>query len=404
MKKNYEIEFEMLLRDEEFIKLARETLSSKELLHQLFAKYTGKEDAVLAAVEFIRINLSDKKDLSPEDFSVIWENINTYLKSKKNTGIHRFVHHQFWKAAIIVIALTSVSLLTYNHFVKKDVLSSIAQNEVKSEDEAMIILSDGSKHKLETKYSHIEYSTDGGEILVKNGDQQEEKLENSSKSIESAINQIVVPYGHRHSVTLSDGTRVQLNSGSKLVFPAEFLGKTREVFLKGEGYFEVTKNPKQPFIVKTDLLDVKVLGTTFNISAYKEDQTVTTVLVEGRVNVYRRNKLFNDVGCELSPGQGFFFSVENSNSVVRKVDLADYISWKDGLYQFKDQPLKNITERVKKYYNASISIEGEELANTVISGKLVLTDNMEMVMTYLAKTLEVKYEIMEENSYLLKYK
>ena len=265
----------------------------------------------------------------------------------------------------------------------------------------MIILSDGSNHILGVNNSHIEYTKNGGEVIVKGQKSSEERIENKANSDELVINQIVVPFGRRHSLTLSDGTQVYLNSGSKLVFPAEFKGKTREVYLKGEGYFEVEKNPARPFIVKTDHIDIKVLGTVFNISAYSDDQTVSAVLVEGSVHVSQKDKLFNNAEYLLQPGQGCFYSVKNSNSEVKRVNLADYISWKDGLYQFHNRTLREIVEIVKKYYNITINIENEKLANTIISGKLVLTEESEDVMDYLAKTLEARYTRKDKSSYLI---
>jgi len=201
---------------------------------------------------------------------------------------------------------------------------------------------------------------------------------------------------------LSDGTQVHLNAGSKLVFPAEFEGKTREVYLKGEGYFDVAKNPAKPFIVKTDFIDIKVFGTSFNVSVYNDDQTVSAVLVEGNVHVLQKNKTFNNSEYTLQPGQGCFYSIKNQKAEVKEVDTADYILWKEGLYQFHNQPLTDIVERIKRYYNISVQIDNDKLAKTIISGKLVLTDDCEEVIAHLAKTLEARYEIKDKSIYILK--
>jgi len=265
----------------------------------------------------------------------------------------------------------------------------------------MIILSDGSTHKLSAKDSLIEYSANGGEVVVKN-DQQEERLENLTNSKTATINQIIVPFGHRHCIILSDGTRVQLNSGSRLVFPAEFSDKNREVYLKGEGYFEVFKNSNKPFIVKTDFVDIKVLGTVFNISAYEDEQIASTVLVEGKVVVSQKNKLFGLTEKNLSPGQGCFYSSETKTSDIRNVNVYDYISWKDGVFLFKDKALINIVSRLEKYYHKKILIEEGILPNTLISGKLVLSDNIEEVMQYLSKTMEARYEKNEKGILIIK--
>ena len=186
------------------------------------------------------------------------------------------------------------------------------------------------------------------------------------------------------------------------MFPAEFTGKTREVYLKGEGYFEVEKNPSKPFIVKTDFIDIKVLGTVFNISAYADEQIASAVLVEGKVVVLKKNKLFGFTEKKLSPGQGCFYSSVTETSEIRNVDPYDYISWKDGLFLFKDKPLINIVHSVEKYYNQKILIDGEKLPNTIISGKLVLSDDIDEVMQYLAKTLEARYEKNKEGVFSIK--
>ena len=274
---------------------------------------------------------------------------------------------------------------------EKDPVARIASLKTVTTDQAMIILSDGSRHTLNKKDSLIEYSANGGQVVVR-GDQKVEKLENLNDSKAPLINQIIVPYGHRHILTLSDGSRVHLNSGSRLVFPAEFFGKSREVYLTGEGYFEVSKIIDKPFIVKAKNMNIRVLGTVFNISAYEDEQITYAVLVEGKVVVSQKNKFFGTTENNLSPGQGCFYSIVTNSSEIRKVDLYDYISWKDGLFLFTNKPLIGIINRLEKYYNQKIGIETGQLQNTLISGKLVLADDLEVVMKYLSKTLEARFE------------
>jgi ferric-dicitrate binding protein FerR (iron transport regulator) len=307
-----------------------------------------------------------------------------------------------WKAAVLILFAGSATYYAYNRFSPKDTLAEVAKNEVVRSNIAAIILSDGSTHLLGTKESQIEYSPDGGNLVIKGKDLKEEKLQNSQPVIDPVINQLVVPYGHRHSVTLSDGTKVQLNSGSRLVFPAEFAGDIREVYLKGEGYFEVSKNERKPFIVKTEFFDIKVLGTIFNISAYEDEKTATTVLVEGSVLINQKNKLFGFTEKRLKPGEGCFYSSSTHTSEIRNVDLIEFLSWKDGIYLFKDQPLINIVGRINRYYKKETIVEGERLANTLISGKLVLSDNIEIVINYLAKTSEARFETTENGQFKIR--
>ena len=134
-----------------------------------------------------------------------------------------FVSHELWKVAAIFIVVLTTSYGIY-HYTRIDPLTMLAQKEVSKTDNAVIILSDGSNHILGVNNSHIEYTKNGGEVIVKGQKSSEERIENKANSDELVINQIVVPFGRRHSLTLSDGTQVYLNSGSKLVFPAEFKG------------------------------------------------------------------------------------------------------------------------------------------------------------------------------------
>lgn len=301
---------------------------------------------------------------------------------------------------MILILISIGTLIGYRHLTN-DPLKKFAQSSVCEDDHGVILLSDGTTKALKNNESLIDYSSTHGEVLVKNTG-EDERIENHKVMDDAVLNQVVVPYGQRHKVRLSDGTLVQLNAGSKLTFPANFSGHTREVYLRGEGFFEVHKNAKMPFIVKTDFVNINVTGTSFNVSAYEEEGTVTTVLVEGKVNVSQKDKLFSNNTYSLTPGEGCFYSVQNKKSVVKLVDVSEYILWKEGLYNFKDKPLRDVVMRVNKYFNKEILIENEVLANTQVSGKLVLSEDLSEVMQNLSKTVEGRCEINEEGVYVLK--
>jgi transmembrane sensor len=402
MKEENEIDFISLLEDESFVKMVRDTFDLQDqiaFIEREYPKY--RAELITFAVDFIKANVSEQKRMSAEDADQILQNIINHTKIKKGTEIRHFVFNHFWKAAAVIVLVVGSSVLYYR-YQAKDPLKSFALQETAVQDEAVLILSDGSRHKIDEDDSKIEYSNTGNEVVVRNKREKDQKLANQQDSKEPVINQIIVPFGHRHSVTLSDGTQVDLNSGSKLVFPAEFSGKTREVYLIGEGFFDVRKNEKVPFIVKTDHINIQVLGTRFNISAYADENVTSAVLAEGSITIFQTNKIIKNTLTKLVPGQGCFYSSATSTSIVKQVDLADYISWKDGLFRFKDQPLINVVQRVRKYYNKNITIEGDKLSSTLISGKLVLTDDITSTMNYLAKTLEARYEVTTKGTYVIK--
>ena len=402
MFKNKNLDFELLLLDKCFVRIVKQdNNNSINYLDNLIRKNPDKKEAILCAAQFIRANKIGKELPADEEVVEIWENIMKKSKVTTTPDSNRFSISFLLRiaASITILALGSWYLLQLRGIPS---MKDIADKMTVAGEEAVIVLSDGSSHILAKNDSRIEYKSDGKEVLINNSDHQVEKIENRKAISDEVLNQIIVPYGRRHAVTLSDGTKVQLNSGSKLVFPAEFKGKNREVFLEGEGFFDVEKNSSMPFIVQTEFMNIKVKGTRFNVSSYIDEHQTSTVLVEGSVEVSGKNKLINNSRYYLEPGQGCFYSVAASTAEVKEVDIKNHISWIDGWFQFKDQPLSEVVKKVEKYYNKTILIEGKNLSNTLISGKLVLSEKFDNVLVYLSKTLETNYELTEDGKYLIK--
>ena len=393
-------DFLSLIQDETFIKRITEAGDSDEILQELLNENPQDRESIRYAFEFIRVNRANKSTMNSEDYNRILIELQKQCKKKSSTRFFSIIPLYIRMAAMILVILSVGSVIVYQKFAT-DPLTQFAHQTVADGSQAMIVLSDGTSQPLKNNDSFIDYKTTNGEVIVKNKD-QEVQIDNSITQKEAVLNQVVVPYGQRQRVLLSDGTLVQLNAGSKLTFPATFTGKTRGVFLKGEGFFEVSKNAKMPFIVKTDQIDIRVLGTTFNISAYGDEQFVTTVLLEGKVNIEQKDKLFANEKLTLVPGQGCFYSIADRHSNVKEVNVNDYILWKDGLYKFEAMPLREVTNRVRRYYNMNIQINDEQLANTLISGKLVLTNDFAEVMQYLSKTVEGNVQTTKDGTYILK--
>lgn len=396
MEKTNNIDFELLLQNEEFIRLMHENPSQADcIIEDLCRKNPDKEESIRLAARLVRLYQAEQSDVDGEKITMIWDNILSKLENEKPTRVFRIT--PIWRIVASIAIFLSFTFYFFeysrNHSIRK-----FAEEQVEVSDEARIIISDGSEYRLKSNDSHIRYESDGKEIFIEEKNVQTEKVNNRPVEAKEVYNQIVVPFGRRHSVTLSDGTIVQLNSGSKLVFPAKFSDTKREIFLKGEGYFEVAKDAGKPFIVNTEYINVKVLGTHFNISAYENEKSASAVLVEGSVEVYNNNFFKNDL-CKIEPGQGCFFTENASGFKIQNVDVEEYVSWKDGFFQFKDQPLENIAKKVEKYYNKTISIDDNELAHRIISGKLVLASRIEETMDFLARTTKSRYILKENGNY-----
>lgn len=393
-------DFISLVQDEAFIQSVADAKNPEELLEALQKQHPEQRAMVRNAFLFIQYNRANKTKMNPEDYARILTNIEEY--SNKKSLPPRFARIPLlWRVAAMILVILSIgSALVYRQLTK-DPLSQFAQSNSGENNNAIIVLSDGTTKVLKNNDSFIDYSSTEGEVIVKNT-QDEEIIGNRKVEKNAVLNQVVVPFGQRHKIRLNDGTLVHLNAGSKLTFPATFSGKTREVYLQGEGFFEVRTNAKQPFIVKTDYANIKVFGTTFNVSAYDDEKYMTTVLVEGKVNVSQKDKLIANEVFSLSPGQGYFYSIDAKSSVVREVDVNEHVLWKDGLYDFKDKPLRDVVSRVNKYFNRTIQIENEKFAGTLVSGKLVLSDELQEVLESLAKTVEGRYEITQKGTFVLR--
>ena len=175
--------------------------------------------------------------------------------------------------------------------------------------------------------------------------------------------ELVVPAGQRAELTLPDGTKVWLNAGSKLSYPS-FFGKERKVFLSGEGFFNVSKNEKVPFIVSTRTIDVKALGTQFNVFSYPESNYTGVYLQEGSVKAYFPSS--EAEGVILSPEQ---YLVQKGKQLVLSTMDPDELLWREGIYTFKRQKLGRIIEKLELYYDVKIVVKDPEILDYEYVGK-----------------------------------
>lgn len=182
--------------------------------------------------------------------------------------------------------------------------------------------------------------------------------------------ELVVPPGQRAELTLPDGTKVWLNAGSKLSYPS-FFGKERKVFLSGEGFFNVSKNEKVPFIVSTRTIDVKALGTQFNVLCYPESNYTGVYLQEGSVKAYFPSS--EAEGVILSPEQ---YLVQKGKQLVLSTMDPDELLWREGIYTFKRQKLGRIIEKLELYYDVKIVVKDPEILDYEYVGKFRQRDGV----------------------------
>jgi len=209
-----------------------------------------------------------------------------------------------------------------------------------------------------------------------------------------AYQEIKAAFGTQAKVELADGTIVFLNSGSKLRFPQTFDNqKTRKVKLDGEGYFSVTKNGKQPFIVEANRLDIKVLGTKFNVDAYADNELVLVTLVEGSVKIQDNSGEENKDLMELLPNQ--VASLNLADNTLIKTDVSDlnkYTAWINGRIVFFNDPIQTVVKKLENWYNVDIVIADKRLENYSFTGTFI-DEPLEQVLNMLSLASSMTYVI-----------
>lgn len=201
----------------------------------------------------------------------------------------------------------------------------------------------------------------------------------NTNSNTAAFNTVRVPYGKRTQIVLTDGTTVWLNSGSSLIYPTQFDGSIREVYLTGEAAFDVAHNKNKPFFVKTKECNVRVLGTVFNVSSYPEDATVQTALLQGKVRItYAKKGLLSnqEIQEDLTPGMIATINKDKKQIKVERKDVASILSWREGYFSFRSQSLNEILSKLSKYYKIEF-IKGSDLnLDANYSGSFALNENL----------------------------
>lgn len=202
------------------------------------------------------------------------------------------------------------------------------------------------------------------------------------------MNTLYTPAGQRAQLVLQDGTEVWLNAKSKLVYPAQFVGKERRVTVEGEAFFNVAKNPSKPFIVSTQDVDMKVLGTQFNVFCYPDAGYIQTSLLEGSVKVFFPDK--ENEGVILKPDQQV--TVSQGEMHVSPINLEDHFLWREGIYAFENEPLIEILKKMELYYDVRIVVKDTSLFNDTYTGKFRQRDSLDDVFRVLQQIRRFKIE------------
>lgn len=384
------------LNDEFFLRwLSNPTKEDHAWWNEFLKNHPNKKDEIKEATLVFRLLHSREEKLDMNETYSIWNRIQKESKTSKSAVFLNFMKN----AAIWLLVFLSGAVAYYFYQGnEKRYEFQLAETPVVSAEKAMIVLADGSQVSLNNQMSNISYSTNGQRLIVNN-----DTISQKADSEKEMINKIIVPYGNKSMIILSDGTRVWLNAGSQLIYPSVFLSKTRQVMLVGEAYFDVAKNPDKPFVVRTTDLNVQVLGTKFDISAYPEDKLVQTVLEEGKVSLHYPGKgiLKREYFIEMSPNQLVELDRTTGEAKSQTVDVGKYVSWKEGMLEFEKVDLVRALKQVERYYNVKISLTDPLIGSYKLSGKLDLKDEPEQVLNVIKLTVPIDWQKKSNGNFVI---
>ena len=339
----------------------------------------------------------EKPELPLEEVDEACIRLERAIGQRKSILRKRKIYNIRWwsasVAAVILIAVVSLELLWKDEMTSIDYLSLLQVNDSVLVSGMTQLFVDGQL---------IETFNDDPELLYKKGEEgvllenkHTGQLSQTPDLVTGNLNKLVVSYGKRAQLTLSDGSKIWANAGTVLLYPSAFEGEKREIYVEGEIYIDVTPNPEKPFIIQTSDMGVKVLGTTFNVSAYRDDAEKSVVLVQGKVEVTSAK----GASVQILPNDRYRQSVGRHQ--VDKVDVADFTSWKDGRLSFNNTELSLILKQLSRYYNVRINYEKTQ--RVTCSGKLNLDDSIDKILSTIAETAPI--EIQKNNTnYLIKLK
>ena len=356
----------------------REWLEESERHRAWFREY--REKLPLGEFEEV-VQISDVKEQ--------WQKLDQLTKERRHIGWRR------WSAYAAGVALL-LSVGLWWGIQREKAEKPVTRMAViePGTAQAVLILNDGEKITLKDRDTLVD--TKSSSINIQTGLVKYDVK--PTESVEVEYNTIEVPRGGIYSLVLSDGTKVFLNSDSRLKYPVTFNGEDRRVELSGEAFFEVVSDSLHPFIVHTRDMETRVLGTTFDIQAYPDELTTKTTLLTGRVLVSVNHLSLTET---LKPGLQASWMKGTDKITVKEVNVATQALWRDGIIMLDDDGLENVMRMLARWYNVTYEFKGDRSVKHTFTGKIDRNEDLESVLKTLTLLGGPKFEIRGTVVYIL---
>jgi hypothetical protein len=324
----------------------------------------------------------------------LYKNIGINEKGKL---VNKSLRHQINRVRVAGAAAAAIGLIIFCAYLFQDKeiqqvplaeqLPHIEEEVITWGNKAILTLEDGKVINLDD-ISNGEVVKQGGVLIRKTADGKisyETDPNYKAKGEVPVLNTMSTPRGGEYQVVLPDGSQVWLNAASSLTYPIQFSATSRVVTIEGEAYFEIAKDTNRPFIVNVDEVEIRVLGTHFNVSAYKEESEIKTTLLEGSVQVKRKSLTHETASIIMRPGDQAIVSDGQSSIKMVQVDIDDVMAWRHGYFVFHKEGIHSAMNKIGRWYDLDIEFEGN-LRNRRFEGTISRMENLNSLVKALELT------------------
>lgn len=343
-----------------------------------------KHEKIYAEIKKIR----DQVKLLHRDFTPDTENVLKRVKRGRGRSIG---FRYWWKYAALFILPLGVALILWQGMKNESVevhrqFSAVSRPGgeraiLKLYDGKTIMLDSTMKSSLIAHEANVRIEMDSNHLL------RYSSYDSIGITDANKNNELIIPKGGEYQVVLADGTKVWLNSASRLIYPQSFMGKERRVVLSGEAFFDVAHDAERPFIVETSRMNVKVLGTRLNVNDYDDNEEVSTTLVNGSVEIFSGGQQ----AFRLVPGEQAY-GKENELE-KREVNVRLYTSWIDGKFLFNNTELEEIAKQISRWYDVEIFFSSENVKKVRFTGAIVKFKPLDDLVRMIESTSQVRFSV-----------
>lgn len=331
---------------------------------------------------YYRLNYSSQwKEL---DSKAAFVKVNRQIQKKG--GFTRWGMRALSVAALIVICLGIAFIVQHSGKTTVEEVPAVAQIP-SGEMKAMLTLANGTKVELNAA---SKVNVDLGFALAVEDSVMglRYQFKDSIAAVPEEYNTLTVPRSGEYIMVLGDGSRVWLNSETELKYPVAFGAAKREVYLTGEAYFEVAKDPARPFIVHTPQTTTTVLGTSFNVMAYRDEEQTEITLVTGAVAVNAGNHK-----CRITPGYQVSVDNRSLDMLQQPVNISFYTSWKEGVFDFEGMTLEELALKLSRWYDVDFFFANSKVGSKKFTGAIKRNNTLQFMLDFIQKATDVRFEI-----------